>query len=149
MKKIFIYYSHTGNGDLVASILKQKGFEIIEIEPKKDIPTNRFLSILVGGFLAMRHKRMPLKEIPTIDANYDIYIGTPIWNGSISCPINTIIDSLKEREFSLICYSGSGKNPKVSVQLKDYKVKKIISLKEPTMYENECKKILKDQLNLT
>ena len=147
MKKLFIYYSHTGNGDLVASILKQKGFEIIEIEPKKDIPTNRFLSILMGGYLAMRHKRMPVKEIPQIDTKCDIYVGTPIWNGNISCPINTIIDNLKECEFSLICYSASGKIPKVHEQLKDYKVKKIISLKEPTMYEKECKRILEDQLN--
>lgn len=36
MKKLFIYYSLTGNGDNVANYLKENGWEIRKVEPKKN-----------------------------------------------------------------------------------------------------------------
>ena len=42
MKKVFIYYSHTGNGDFVADILKEKEFEIRKIDTEKKVLPNPF-----------------------------------------------------------------------------------------------------------
>ena len=32
MKKLFVYYSNSGNGDYVASIMQSKGFNTLKIE---------------------------------------------------------------------------------------------------------------------
>lgn len=42
MKKIFIYYSLTGNGDEVANYLKNKGYDTRKIEVEKPLPNNFF-----------------------------------------------------------------------------------------------------------
>ena len=34
MKKLFIYYSLTGNGDIVADYLKDKGYSIKEVKKR-------------------------------------------------------------------------------------------------------------------
>ena len=38
MKKIFIYSSFTGNGDLIAEKMKEKGYEIRKVTEKKKFP---------------------------------------------------------------------------------------------------------------
>ena len=38
MKKLFIYYSNTGNGDVVANYLAENGYDIRKITPKKNLP---------------------------------------------------------------------------------------------------------------
>ena len=50
MKKVFIYYSLSGNGDAVASFLKKNGYEIIKVITKEPLSKNKVLSILTGGF---------------------------------------------------------------------------------------------------
>ena len=135
MKKIFIYYSFTGNGDVVSHYLKDKGIDIRKVTPKKPLPQNRILSILTGGFLAgINHK----DELINFDSNiskYDeVIIGSPIWNGRLSCPINTVLDKidLHNKKISFILYSGSGDAPKTSKMLKEkYPNSTIIHLKEP------------------
>ncbi len=141
--KLFVYYSNSGNGDYVANIMKDKGFDILKIEPVKDLPKNFYLKILVGGFSALIKEKPKLKNNLSVLNNYsEIYVGTPVWNNRISCPINTVIDVLKNKKFNLICYSGSGKSKGVVDQLKNYKVETIISLTEPLKYKEEAKVVL-------
>ena len=142
MKKIFVYYSLTGDWDAVSEILKKKGYEVLKVETKKPLPKKFIFRIISGGFKA----RLNLKdEIKDLNVNFDDYdeiiIGSPIWNGRVSCPINTVLDKydFKNRNISFIFYSGSGESPKVSKKVKEmYKDAKIINLKEP----------LKVQMNL-
>ena len=42
MKKKFIYYSLTGNGDIVSDYLKEKGYDIRKVIPKHKLPKNFF-----------------------------------------------------------------------------------------------------------
>ena len=143
MKKAFIYYSHSGNGDFIADVLKKEGFDIVKVTPKKDIPKNRILSIIVGGYLAMRNYKSALNEDLNIKKYDEIYLGTPIWNDRISSPINSVLERLSDSKFNIIYYSGSGKSDRIKEQLKEYKVGKLISIKEPLKYKEECVKTLK------
>lgn len=145
MKRLFIYYSHSGNGDIVAESLKEKGFDIRKVIPKKDIPKNFVLSILVGGFKASINYRDKLKEFNYNISDYDeIYIGSPIWNARLSSPINTVIDNLEveKRPLTFVLYSGSGTSPKATVKIKEkFPDAKIIDLKEPKKNKEELKKL--------
>ena len=66
MKKLFIYYSLSGNGDIIADYLKDKNYEIRKIEAKKGLPNNMFLRILTGGFLAGINHKTPIKDFDII-----------------------------------------------------------------------------------
>lgn len=143
--KLFIYYSLTGNGDVVSECLKKKGYDIFKVETKKPLPKRFVFRIISGGFKA----RLNLKdEIKDLNINFDEYdeiiIGSPIWNGRLSCPINTVLDQydFKDKNISFIFYSGSGESPKATKKVKKmYKDVKIINLKEPLKGINELKKL--------
>ena len=47
MKKIFIYYSLTGNGDVVAGYLKNKNYDIRKVITKEPLPNNYILFLLI------------------------------------------------------------------------------------------------------
>ena len=143
MKKLFVYYSNSGNGDYVASIMQSKGFNTLKIELVKDLPQSFFFKILVGGFSAMINQKAKVKNDLSILKNYDvIYVGTPIWNGKVSSPINTVMETLKTTKFNLICYSGSGKIKRLMRQIKNYNIENVISLIEPSKNKNDTIKIL-------
>ena len=143
MKRIFVYYSNSGNGDYVASIMQEKGFNTLKIEMEKELPQSFFFKILTGGFMAMINNKAKVKNDLSIIKNYDeIYVGTPIWNGKVSSPINTVLEELKTTKFNLICYSGSGKIKRLVHQVKDYNIENIISLIEPLKNKQDTIKIL-------
>ncbi len=140
MKKIFIYYSLTGNGDVVADYLKKMSITIRKVRAKEELSKNTFLRILQGGFLAGINHHTPLIDFDNnIDEYEEIIIGSPIWNGRLSCPINTVLDKLDlhNKKITFILYSGSGKAPKTDIKLKNnYKDINIIHIKEPKKNNN-------------
>lgn len=90
--KYFIYYSNSGNGDLIASKAKEKGFEIIKIEPLKKIGKMNFFRILKYGGHAMFNKKMKIKDLNlSLKDDDEVIIGSPIWNDRLSTPINTLL----------------------------------------------------------
>ena len=135
MNKVFIYYSLTGNGDYVANILKEKGIEIRKVVTNLKMPHSFLGKILKGGFLAGINYHAKLIDFNNnIDNFKDIIIGTPIWNGKISCPVNSVLDSLnlQNKKITFILYSGSGKALKLENKLKErYSDCKIINLQNP------------------
>ena len=57
MKRLFVYFSHTGNGDVVAEYLKDKTVDIRKVIRKKRLPKSFFWGMMTGGFLAgIKHK---------------------------------------------------------------------------------------------
>ena len=57
MKKLFVYYSYTGNGDEVAEYLRVRGYDLRMVQRKKKLPKSFFFGIMTGGFLAgIKHK---------------------------------------------------------------------------------------------
>ena len=134
MNKIFIYYSHSGNGDKIANYLMTKGIDIRKVMAK-DLPKSTFGSIMKGGFLATINHKTKLIDFNSDINSYDhVIIGTPIWNSRISCPINTVLSTLDltNKELTFILYSASGKDNKAMEKInKLYPKANIINLCEP------------------
>ena len=145
MKKLFIYYSFTGNGDEVAKYLNDRGYEIRKIEVEKTLPKNYLLSMIVGGYKAMVNYKEKLVNFDSNIEEYDyIIIGSPIWNDRLSSPITTALSELdlNNKELSFILYSGSGSNKKATSYINDnYSNSKIINLKMPKKLKEELGKI--------
>ena len=144
MSKLFIYYSLSGNGDIISNELKEKGFDIRKVETKKKYKNN-FWGIFSGGFLAGFNHKAKLLNYDNNISNYDeIYIGSPIWNSKLSCPINTVLKNtnLENKNVTFILYSGSGEAKKAVKKInKLYPGSNIKILKEPKKYNEELKKI--------
>ena len=144
MKKIFIYYSLTGNGDHVCSYLKRTGFNSYKIVTQEELPKNRILSIIIGGYRAMINYKDKIDKVD-IDLNkYDkIVIGSPIWNSRLSSPINSLLDKidLTGKNITFVLYSGSGKDNKATETLKSKYHCEVINLKEPKSNDDELIKL--------
>jgi flavodoxin len=122
MPKLLIYYSLSGNGDVVADKLKEAGYEIRKVEPQRDPPKRFFAQILRGGFNAGRKYCEPLKDYdPDVSAYEEIAIGSPVWNGRLSCPVNTVLrdTDLSGKRVTFVLYSGSGAAPKAEKQIRE------------------------------
>ena len=144
MKKIFIYYSLTNNGDVVADVFKEKGYEIRKVETKKKYPNNKFLMIMAGGYKATFNKKDKLLEFDSDISNYNkIVIGSPIWNDRLSAPINSVISllDLKDKDISFVFYSASGKGDHAKEKVKDLFGADSIILKEPKANKKELNKL--------
>ncbi len=144
MAKLFIYYSLSGNGDVVKDKLEEKGYEIRKVTPKKKLKNN-FFGIFRGGFLAGLNKKFKLENYNNDVSNYDeIVIGSPIWNGRLSCPINEVLDitDLSNKKVSFILYSGSGEGKKAVEKInKLFSNARIIFMKEPKKHLDELNKL--------
>ena len=145
MGKLFIYFSNSGNGELVAEKLKEKDYDIVKVVPKKNLPKSFVSLILKGGFLAGIKNKMKIQDLNVDFSAYDeIIIGSPIWNGRITPPINTILamPELKEKKLSFVLYAGGGQAPKSIKRLnKEFPGAEIVILKEPKKYPEELEKI--------
>ena len=145
MKSLFIYYSHTGNGELVKEYFESKGVDIRKVNPKHHLPKSFFFSILTGGFLSgIKHKSKLVDFDNNIDDYDQIIIGSPIWNGDFSAPINRVLSLLvlSNKKVIFVLYSGSGESPKIAKRLKkDLSGSLVINLKEPKKYKEELTKL--------
>lgn len=145
MKKIFIYYSLSGNGDMVANYLKDKRYEIRKVDTREQLPKNMILRIIIGGYKAMiNHKDKLLDFDNNIEDYNEVVIGSPIWNSKLSSPINSVLDniSLEGKRLTFILYSGSGKDSKAMGLIKvKYPDSNIINIQEPKKNTKELEKI--------
>ncbi len=145
MKSLFIYYSYTGNGDVVAQALSEKGIDLRKVIRKKRLPKSFFWGIMTGGFLAgMKHKDKLLNFDSNIDEYEHIILGSPIWNGRFSSPLNGVLSKLdlanKKVTFVFCAGSGEGKKALKRIQ-KEFKNADYVFLKEPKKYPEELKKL--------
>ena len=145
MKKLFIYYSFSGNGDVVAEYLSKK-VDVYKVVPKKPLSNNKFLGILAGGFKALINYKDKLNNFDSNIDDYDeVVIGSPIWNARLSSPINTVLNelNLKDKKLSFILYSGSGTSPKATELIKkNWPEAYIVDLKNPKKNKDEIEKLV-------
>ena len=146
MKKLFIYYSLSGNGDVVADYLKDKKYDIRKVIMKEKMPKSYIFQILKGGFLAGINYKAKLSNFDNnIDYYDEIIIGSPIWNGRLVPAINTVLDNinLEKKKVSFILYCGSGKAPRAEKMLRDkFGDIDIVIIKEPKNNKEELEKVL-------
>ena len=147
MKRVFIYYSLSGNGDFVAEYLSKKNIDIrkVEVVKKNKLSNKMFFRIMIGGFKALINYK---DELVNFDDNIDLYdeviIGSPIWNSRLSSPINSVLDkvNLKNKKVTFILYSGSGELNKATEKInKMFSNACIINIKEPIKNSKELEKI--------
>ncbi len=145
MKTLFIYYSYTGNGTVVADYLKNSGVEVRPIIRKKPLPKSFFWSVMTGGFLAGVKAKDKINEFDEDISQFDhIIIGSPIWNARLSSPINTVLSKLdlSNKKITFLLYSGSGEASKAEKRIhKEHQEAEIIILKEPKKYPEELEKL--------
>ena len=146
--KLFIYYSFSGNGDIVANKMKDNGYDIRKVEVKNKLPKILFFQLMVGGFKALIKYKEKLIDFDSDISNYDeIVIGSPIWYDRVSSPIVTVLNKLdlSNKKLSFILYSGSGNgNVATKYLLSKYDDVKITILKQPKDNIDELNKIFKD-----
>ena len=145
MKKLFIYYSYTGNGDVVSKKMQEKGYDIRKVESEKRLPKVFFFAMLSGGFQAAANKKWKLKEFDYDISEYDeIVIGSPIWNGRITPAINTLLanTNFENKKLSFIFYAGGGEGKHALKRVnKEYPSASVIFLKQPKDYLEELNKL--------
>lgn len=145
MKKLFLYCSYTGNGEIVSGVFKSHEYDLRKVREKKKMPKSFFWSMIVGGFRASIHSKGKLVDYNNDISSYEeIVVGGPIWNARLNPTTNSI---LKETDFtnkklSFVLYSGSGTGKKAEKKIKKLFPKaNIIFLKEPKKYNEELEKL--------
>ena len=145
MKKLFVYYSLSGSGDAVAAYLAQNGYNTRKVITEKPMPKSFFLQIMKGGFAAGIDKKEKLSGFDPDLSGYDaVVIGSPVWNGRISPPVNTVISSLDltGKDVSFVLYAGGGEAPKAVEKLSAlFPGAPVTVLKEPKKYPEELEKL--------
>ena len=145
MKKLFLYYSLTGNGELVAEQLSKQGYEIRKIISKRKLPKAFFFRVLTGGFLAGINAKDKLVDYDANLSSYDeIVVGSPIWNGKFPPALNTVlkVTNFGDKKLTFVLYSGSGSGPKAKERIqKELPNAEIIELQEPKSHESELEKL--------
>lgn len=97
MKSIIVYFSLTGNtkklGVKIYEILKKENFkpELFEIEIKEK---HNFIRNCID---AIKKRTVQIEKIPLIEKFDLIFIGSPVWAGSITPAVRSFI---KETDFS-------------------------------------------------
>lgn len=125
--KYFVYYSLSGNGDFIAEKLKDKGYQPIKVEMVKPIKKVGFFAIMKYGFKAGLNKKAKIKDINlNLKEDDEVIIGSPVWNGKFSTPINAAISklALNKETTSFIVYPAGEEAKKVNQQLKKLGFKK-------------------------
>jgi flavorubredoxin len=144
-KKLFIYYSETGNGDLVAEHYKNKNYDIEKIISKK-LPKTLFFQMMVGGFRATASIKPKINELTKDINNYDeIIIGSPIWNDRLCAPIRTLLSKydFTNKKVNFVLYSGGGSaNTATEFINTNYPDAKVVVLRQPKENLNQIEKEL-------
>ena len=146
MKRLFLYYSLTGNCEAVAARYAGAGWDVCRVESAERLPKRFFFRVLQGGFLAgigHKSKLLPLEKDP---AEYDeIVVCSPIWNARLCCPISSLLDDerLRGRKISFVFCSGSGEGPKAAQKIaKLFPAAAVSFLKEPREHPAELDKLV-------
>ena len=139
MNKYFIYFSLTGNGDFLASELKQYGYTPVKVEMVKKIKKVGFFFILRYGGRATFNKKEKIQPL-NLELKEDdvVVIGSPIWGDRLSTPINTVLKQLSFRKDTtrFVLYP-AGEDTKKSLQ----KLAKLGFTQEPIVISNPLKKM--------
>ena len=115
MKSLVVYYSMSGNCEMVAGKIKeQAGADVLRIEPEKAFPNSGFRKFFWGGKSAVMGDTPALKPYEFDASLYDIVvIGFPVWASRMAPPLKTFVadnlEALKVKKVaSFACQGGSG-----------------------------------------
>ena len=145
MNTAVIYYSLEGNLDLVArKIAENVAVDLIRLMPRKEYPTGKISKYFWGGKSVTFGERPKLTN-PTIDLEpYELLvIGTPIWAGTWTPPLNTFLHdySITGKKIILMAtHLGGGADKcfeKMKITLKGNTIIGAFEFKEPLQQMDE------------
>ncbi len=92
MKTLVVYYSLTGKTEVVAQALaRELGADLRRVEDAESRAPTWWLMVS-GSMGALRGAQAPIKPIDTSLQAYErVFVGSPVWAGSPSTPINAFI----------------------------------------------------------
>ena len=112
MKNLVIYYSYTGNTEVIAKEINDLvGGDIQRIEEKKPRKQGGMMGAALSALLSMRSS---LKPIKISLADYDnIFLGAQVWAGHTTPPINAFLNKadLKNKSVYLFMTRADDKEP--------------------------------------
>ena len=139
MNKYFVYFSATGNGDFLASELKEKGYTPVKVEMVKPIKKVGFFFILKYGGRATFKKKDKIKPV-ALELKEDdlVVIGSPIWGDHLSTPINTVLTQFSfNKETTKFVLYPAGEDTKKSLA----QIQKLGFFQEPLVISYPLKKL--------
>ncbi len=138
MAKYFIYFSFTGNGDYIAELMHEKGYEPVKLELVKKPNKIGFWQILKYGGHAGFHKKEKLAHVDfSLEDGDEIVFGSPIWNDRLSTPITTFMDRYHfNKETTKFILYPAGETTKKSLK----QIKKLGFISEPLVISYPLKK---------
>ena len=147
--KYFIYFSATGNGDYIASLLEEKGYQLVKVEMAKPIKKVGFGFILRYGGEASINKKAKIKDLSfELKEDDEVTIGTPLWNDRLSTPINTVLANynFNKETTKFIFYLGgsSAKAAKKRLIKLGFKQEPLV-IYQPLKNQEETKKLLEKE----
>lgn len=116
MKSIVIFYSLDGHTKFVAELLAQElKADLVELELVKPFPTKGFKKYFWCGKSSVFKEKPKLKtKIPNLHEYDLVVIGTPVWAGNCSSPINTLLSimgnepRLQGKKVGILITNGGG-----------------------------------------
>jgi flavodoxin len=96
MKKVLvIYYSLTGNTQLIAETIAEAiNSDILELKPVKELDAEGGSKYFWGGYQATMKIKPKLKPFDTNPLEYDlIFLGTPVWAWTYTPPIHSFLSN--------------------------------------------------------
>lgn len=121
-KSIILFYSFEGNTKKVAAYLsKELSIPCEEVILVKDFSSKGFTKYLWGGSQVMMKKKPKLATLKANLDDYDtIYLGSPIWAGTYSPAIRTLLeDGIVKGKKVAFFYCNDGGPGKAETKIKD------------------------------
>lgn len=117
MKSLIVYYSHTGNNEILAKVLQERlGCPIHRITERKK---RRTISILTDAYLK-RHSALEAADVK-IGAFDQVVFVAPVWGRRVASPMRTFIESEKGNlvrfHFITLCNGEEGQKEKLAMEL--------------------------------
>lgn len=117
MNSLIVYYSHSGNNEMLAKVLQERmGCPIHRIT---EVRKRRTISILADGYLK-RHPVLEPLEVKLGDYDQVVFVA-PVWGRRVASPMRTFIESekgnLKRFYFITLCSGEEGQKEKLAMEL--------------------------------
>jgi len=111
-KDLVVYFSHTGTTETLAGIFAQQtGAEMLRLECEEAYPDSFEATLAISGEEIRDAVGRPLKNCKVDLEPYNtIYIGYPVWYGTIPPPVRTFVtdNDMGGKKVVIFCTYGSG-----------------------------------------
>ncbi len=121
MRSLIIYFSLEGHTRLVAELIaKEVNADLVELQTVKEYPRKGFKKYFWCGKAAVFREKPELKtKLPDLNKYDLILIGTPVWAGNCTPPINTLLSkcTIVGKKVALFITNGGGSISRCTKQI--------------------------------